>query len=118
MKDALLVAAGILFLHETVSRLQLYGYSISLLGFTAYNVIKARQQAAAQHGAAHSSSEASGGLGSLAKGGELGYAGKGPGALLGDVEAGGKGLANGHLDRPVHVSVVAGGFGDEGTKDK
>jgi hypothetical protein len=120
VKDALLVAAGIVFLHENVSGLQLYGYSMSLMGFTAYNVIKAQQAAPAQHaqhGAAQGGSEAGGLGGPGAKGGELGRGGKGPG-LLGDIEAGaGKGLAGG-AERAVHVSGVAGAFADEGTKDK
>jgi len=41
VKDAALVTVGVVFLHEVVSPLQLLGYTISLLGFVAYNVIKA-----------------------------------------------------------------------------
>lgn len=41
VKDACLVAVGILFLHEAVSTLQLFGYSMSICGFITYNLIKA-----------------------------------------------------------------------------
>lgn len=41
VKDACLVAVGVLFLHEAVSRLQLVGYSLSLAGFLYYNLLKA-----------------------------------------------------------------------------
>jgi len=52
VKDAVLVTVGVVFLHEVVSKLQLTGYVISLVGFISYNIIKAttasRHEAAAE----------------------------------------------------------------------
>eukprot|EP00798_Chlamydomonas_sp_ICE-L_P021077 gene21077-27958_t len=47
VKDTLLVAVGVLFLHEVVTMLQFAGYSISLCGFISYNMIKSSQSASA-----------------------------------------------------------------------
>lgn len=41
VKDACLITAGVLFLGEMVSSVQFYGYLISVIGFLAYNIIKA-----------------------------------------------------------------------------
>ena len=46
VKDACLITASVLFLREVVSSLQLLGYSISLIGFLAYNFIKATSSSA------------------------------------------------------------------------
>ncbi|GAX82100.1 hypothetical protein CEUSTIGMA_g9528.t1 [Chlamydomonas eustigma] len=43
-KDAGLVTIGMVFLHEHVSTMQLYGYLISLCGFIGYNVVKATSE--------------------------------------------------------------------------
>uniref|UniRef100_A0A7S0RY75 Sugar phosphate transporter domain-containing protein n=1 Tax=Chlamydomonas leiostraca TaxID=1034604 RepID=A0A7S0RY75_9CHLO len=42
VKDAALVTAGVVFMHEQVSSLQLQGYVVSLLGFGMYNYIKSQ----------------------------------------------------------------------------
>lgn len=42
VKDAALVTIGVVFLREVVSSLQLSGYLLSLVGFVAYNAIKAQ----------------------------------------------------------------------------
>lgn len=49
VKDACLITASVLFLREVVSSLQLFGYSISLLGFVAYNYVKASSSTAKEH---------------------------------------------------------------------
>uniref|UniRef100_A0A7S0WQ47 Sugar phosphate transporter domain-containing protein n=1 Tax=Chlamydomonas leiostraca TaxID=1034604 RepID=A0A7S0WQ47_9CHLO len=43
VKDAALVMVSVSLLHEQVTRLQLWGYSLSLCGFLSYNVVKALQ---------------------------------------------------------------------------
>lgn len=42
VKDAALVVVSVALYHERVGALQMYGYSLSLMGFLAYNVAKAR----------------------------------------------------------------------------
>jgi hypothetical protein len=70
-KDATVVSLGVMFFHDAVTWLQVYGYAVSLIGFAWFNVIKSRQHAtagattgstAAQHkdcsAAGHSTSDA------------------------------------------------------------
>lgn len=43
VKDAALVMVSVTLLQEPVTQLQLWGYSLSLSGFCAYNVVKTLQ---------------------------------------------------------------------------
>ncbi|MEW5304527.1 MAG: hypothetical protein WDW38_011162 [Sanguina aurantia] len=49
VKDVGLVAVGIVFLHEQVTKLQLMGYLVSMSGFLCYNYIKSFQTQSKPH---------------------------------------------------------------------
>ncbi|GLI66860.1 hypothetical protein VaNZ11_010847 [Volvox africanus] len=76
VKDAALVTIGIVFLHEKVTSLQLMGYMISMVGFVAYNIIKAGAQQ-------HHKLEGGGPLGGLGGGGIIGNGAVGSGGTGG-----------------------------------
>ncbi|KAG2438216.1 hypothetical protein HYH02_010918 [Chlamydomonas schloesseri] len=117
VKDAALVTIGIVFLKEHVTWLQLVGYSVSMVGFAAYNAIKAQQQQQQQHLGIGSSVGVAGGggggggggkdgagTGGLGLGGSLGAGGgKGAGLGLGGPGAGGEVMVAG---------LVGGGKGN------
>ncbi|PNW79264.1 hypothetical protein CHLRE_09g408428v5 [Chlamydomonas reinhardtii] len=115
VKDAALVTIGIVFLKEHVSSLQLVGYSISMVGFAAYNAIKAQQQQQQQMtgtgGGAGGGGGGVGGGGAGAGGGGKGLGGMGGGGIGGGGRSGGLGLGGPGGGGEVMVAGLVGGGG-------